>query len=306
MKKLLSVIPLVILLCFTFSCQQQGEKVAEEPAVDVEATITVDNAVSPDGVSIAYEVRGEGEPAIIFIHGWCCDRSYWNEQLPHFAQKYKVVAIELAGHGESGLDRNEWTMGAFGEDVVAVVNKLNLDQVVLAGHSMGGFVILEAARRIPQLVIGLVGVDTLQNFEDKLTQEQIDEMLTPLRSNFVEFSRNFVTSMFTPTSDSALVEKIANDMSSAPQVVGIGALEGYIDFQNNEIIRVLQEVQAPIVCINSDKYPTNVETNQRYAPSFQAKIMSGVGHFNMIEDPETFNRLLEETVQEFVQKAESK
>jgi len=306
MKKLLSVIPLVILLCFTFSCQQQGEKVAEEPAVDVEATITVDNAVSPDGVSIAYEVRGEGEPAIIFIHGWCCDRSYWNEQLPHFAQKYKVVAIELAGHGESGLDRNEWTMGAFGEDVVAVVNKLNLDQVVLAGHSMGGFVILEAARRIPQLVIGLVGVDTLQNFEDKLTQEQIDEMLTPLRSNFVEFSRNFVTSMFTPTSDSALVEKIANDMSSAPQVVGIGALEGYIDFQNNEIIRVLQEVQAPIVCINSDKYPTNVETNQRYAPSFQAKIMSGVGHFNMIEDPETFNRVLEETVQEFVQKAESK
>ena len=306
MKKLLSVIPLVILLCFTFSCQQQGEKVAEEPAVDVEATITVDNAVSPDGVSIAYEVRGEGEPAIIFIHGWCCDRSYWNEQLPHFAQKYKVVAIELAGHGESGLDRNEWTMGAFGEDVVAVVNKLNLDQVVLAGHSMGGFVILEAARRIPQLVIGLVGVDTLQNFEDKLTQEQIDEMLTPLRSNFVEFSRNFVTSMFTPTSDSALVEKIANDMSSAPQVVGIGALEGYIDFQNNEIIRVLQEVQAPIVCINSDKYPTNVETNQRYAPSFQAKIMSGVGHFNMIEDPETFNRLLEESVQEFMHMAKSK
>jgi len=73
-----------------------------------------------------------------------------------------------------------------------------------------------------------------------------------------------------------------------------------------EKMRVLQEVQAPITCIPSDKYPTNVETNQRYAPSFQAKIMSGVGHFNMIEDPETFNRLLEETVQEFVLMAKSK
>jgi pimeloyl-ACP methyl ester carboxylesterase len=112
--------------------------------------------------------------------------------------------------------------------------------------------------------------------------------------------------MFTPNSDSALVKKIVADMSSAPQEVGLGALEGYIDFQNNEIIRVLQEVKAPITCINSDKYPTNVETNQRYAPSFKAMIMSGVGHFNMIEDPETFNRLFEETVKEFVQKAESK
>jgi len=95
-------------------------------------------------------------------------------------------------------------------------------------------------------------------------------------------------------------------MSSAPQDVGSGALEGYVDFQNNEIIRVLQEVQAPITCINSDQYPTNVEANQHYAPSFKALIMSGAGHFNMIEDPETFNRLLEETVQEFVQMAISR
>jgi len=65
-------------------------------------------------------------------------------------------------------------------------------------------------------------------------------------------------------------------------------------------------VQAPITCINSDKYPTNVEANQRYAPSFKAKIMSGVGHFNMMEDSETFNRLLEETIKEFVQMAEQK
>ncbi len=304
MKKLLLILPLVFLLCFSFSCQKQAEEVAAEK--EAEPTIIVNNAISADGISIAYEVRGEGEPALVFVHGWCCDRSYWDAQLPHFAEKYKVIAIDLAGHGESGLDRKEWTMGAFGEDVVAVVNKLNLDQVVLIGHSMGGFVILEAARRMPQLVIGLVGVDTLNNFEYKFTQEQIDEMLTPLRSNFVEATRNFVRTMFTPTSDSALVEKIVVDMSSAPHDVGIGALEGYVDFQKNEIKQVLQEVNAPITCINSDMNPTNVETNQNYASSFKAVIMSGVGHFNMMEDPETFNRLLEETVQEFVQKAELK
>lgn len=275
-------------------------KQEEEPA------IIVDSAISADGNAIHYQVQGQGKPALIFIHGWCCDRSYWDAQLPYFAQKYKVVAIDLAGHGESGLDRKEWTMGAFGEDVVAVVNKLDLDQVVLIGHSMGGFVILEAARRIPERVIGLVGADTLQNFEGKLTQEQMDEWFTPLRANFVEGANNFVRTMFTPEANSALVEKIATDMSSAPPTVGLGALEGYVHFQNNEIIQVLQEVQAPITCINAELWATDVEVNQSYAPSFKAVIMSGVGHFNMIEDPETFNCLLEETVQEFVQMAKSK
>ncbi len=282
-------------------CGKKGEEPVNVAEKESEPTITVDNAISTDGVSIAYEVRGEGEPALVFVHGWCCDRGYWSEQLPHFAEKYKVVAIDLAGHGESELDRKEWTMGAFGEDVVAVLNKLHLEQVVLIGHSMGGFVILEAARQMPQLVIGLVGVDTLNDFGEKLTQEQIEDWLTPVRSNFVEATRNNVRTMFTPNSDSTLVEKIVADMSSAPQEVGLGALEGYIDFQNNEIIRVLQEVIAPITCINSDLYPTNVETNQHHSPAFKAKIMSGVGHFNMMEDPETFNRLLEETILEFVQ-----
>ena len=302
MKKLFMIIPLVILLCFTFGCQQ-GEEVAAEK--EVEPTITVDNAISADGISIAYEVRGEGEPALVFVHGWCCDRSYWNKQLPHFAEKYKVVSIDLAGHGESGLDRKEWTMGAFGEDVVAVINKLDLDQAVLIGHSMGGPVILEAARLMPKRVIGLVGVDTLQDFEFKYTQEQIDNWFTPLRADFVEDTRDFVRTMFTPNSDPALVEKIATDMSSSPPMVGLGALEGYFDFQNNEIIQVLKEVHAPITCINSDMDPTNVETNQHHSPSFKARIMSGVGHFNMMEDPETFNRLLEETIQEFVHMAKS-
>jgi len=112
--------------------------------------------------------------------------------------------------------------------------------------------------------------------------------------------------MFTPNSDPALVEKIATDMSSAPQEVGLGALEALVNFQNNEIIQVLREVKIPIACVNSDMEPTNVETNQRYAPSFQVNIMFGVGHFNMLEDPETFNRLVEETIQEFVQMAKSK
>ena len=63
-----------------------------------------------------------------------------------------MLAIDLAGHGDSGLNRKEWTIEAFDEDVVAVVSKFNLAQVVLIGHSWGGGVIIEASRRMPNNV----------------------------------------------------------------------------------------------------------------------------------------------------------
>ena len=115
---------------------------------------------SADGVPIHYDVQGNGPPALLFVHGWCCDHHVWDGQVDHFAPHYTVVRPDLAGHGASGRDRAHWTMEAFGGDVAAVVEQLGLDQVVLIGHSMGGAVIVEAARRLPDAVIGLVGADT--------------------------------------------------------------------------------------------------------------------------------------------------
>ena len=89
---------------------------------------------SGDGVPLAFEVHGAGAPALVFVHGWSCDRSYWRGQLRPLAARYRTVAVDLAGHGESGLGRRAWTMAAFGEDVVAVVEQLGLVQLVLIGH----------------------------------------------------------------------------------------------------------------------------------------------------------------------------
>lgn len=255
------------------------------------------NVKSADRVSIAYRVVGSGKPALVFVHGWCCGQSYWDAQVPHFARQYKVVTIDLAGHGESGLERKTWTMSAFGEDVVAVVNELALDEVVLIGHSMGGPVIAEAARRMPERVIGLVGADTFINVEQMGTPEQIDEFLGSLRANFVEATREFVRSMFTPTSAPVLVERVVADMSAAPPEVGLGAAEG---MSKQDLARAFEEVQVPIRCINSGRITTDIEAARRHASSFEVVFMSGVGHFVMMEDPETFNRLLAEIVKEFV------
>jgi pimeloyl-ACP methyl ester carboxylesterase len=114
---------------------------------------------STDGVPISHKVAGDGPISLLFVHGWSCDQTYWREQLDHFAEDYRVVAVDLAGHGESGSDREMWSMSSLGGDVAAVIEDLGLHRAVLVGHSMGGPVIMEAAKLVPNQIIGLVAVD---------------------------------------------------------------------------------------------------------------------------------------------------
>src|SRR4051794_35770106 len=105
-------------------------------------------ATSEDGVQVSFESRGTAAPAVVFVHGWSCDRRYWQRQLDHFAERHQVVAVDLGGHGESGSGRTNWTMPSFAADVVSVVEDLALGPMVLVGHSMGGDVVVEAARHL--------------------------------------------------------------------------------------------------------------------------------------------------------------
>jgi pimeloyl-ACP methyl ester carboxylesterase len=89
-----------------------------------------------DGVPISYEVHGSGKPALVFVHGWSCDRSYWDAQRIPLSNHYQIVTVDLAGHGQSGMGREEWTIASYGEDVAAVVKELDLENAILIGHSM--------------------------------------------------------------------------------------------------------------------------------------------------------------------------
>src|SRR5215207_9678852 len=102
-----------------------------------------------DGVELAYEVHGVADPdalTLVFVHGWAGERAYWEHQVAFFSDRYRVVALDLAGHGESGLGRTDWDLPAFGDDVVAVVDAVGIQRAVLVGHSMGGDAVVFAAR----------------------------------------------------------------------------------------------------------------------------------------------------------------
>jgi len=254
-------------------------------------------ALAPDGVSLSYTVQGKGEPTLVFVHCWCCDKSYWDNQVPYFEKKHRVVTVDLGGHGESGPGRKEWTIESFGADVAAVVKALGPKRVILIGHSMGGEVNIEAARLLGGRVLGLVGVDTYRDFTEKIPAEQRDKYLASFAADFPRTTNMFVRSMFPAGADSALVSRIASDMASAPPEVGIAAMRSIMGYDH---AAALKELTLPIWSINTDRWPTNVEGNRKLARSFDVKYMQGRGHFVQLEDPAAFNALLEETIGEIV------
>ncbi len=250
---------------------------------------------SVSGVPVAYEVRGEGPIALVFVHGWSCDRSYWSAQLGPFSRQYKTVAIDLTGHGESGLGQPQnWTIGSFGADVAAVVEKLGLQRVVLIGHSMGGDVVTEAARRLPGRVEGLIWIDTYKQLGTYRTPEQVQATVAPFRESFTETTRTFVRGMFPPTANESLVERVAADMSSAPSAVSLASMESSFSY-DRLTPATLQRLKLPVIAINPDNGPTDRASMERYG--IEVIVMPGVGHFLMMEDPERFNPLLSSLIE---------
>ncbi len=283
MVRLISYIILVfvIALC-AYGC---------EPSV---RSLPFANTLSSDNVPIAYAAYGPAtDPAVVFVHGWCCDSRYWHNQIPYFSKKYRVITIDLAGHGNSGFGRKVYTTEAFGQDVAAVLRKLNVKKAILVGHSMGGEIILYAAKIAPERVIGLVAVDDLEDLGMVYPDDVKNKIYEPIAANFVPEVQKFVRTMFPANADKELVDAIALDMSSAPQEVALSSMKEYFKVSDPELIKGLA---VPLKSVNADLWPTNVDGNKKLVPSYEMVLMKGRGHFIMLEDPDEFNMLLERMI----------
>jgi len=112
---------------------------------------------SEDGTSIYYEMAGQGKP-LVFCYGLVCRREHWRHQLDYFVRDYRVIVFDYRGHQRSEIPANQknLTLDWCAKDVIALVNHLELDEVVVLGHSMGVPVAALAAGKVPELIKGLV------------------------------------------------------------------------------------------------------------------------------------------------------
>ena len=274
----------ISLILFIYGCTKEPDNVA----------------ISSDGVKISFDKQGDGEPTLIFVHGWGNNRSIWDAQISHFSEKYKVITVDLPGFGESGNNRQTWTMASFGEDVANVINKLDLDQVVLVGFSMGGPVIIETAKKAPEHIAGLVLVDVLQNIEMKYSPETISYMDSVYMDLVTSPTPEKLEGVFYKRNPDASFERILSMLKDAPRTGWKESLNEFFRWSNEDCMESLKNIQSRIISINSDQTPTNMEAFMKYVPSFKAKIIPDVGHVVFWDAPEKFNHLLKESIQEFI------
>jgi len=255
---------------------------------------TSGTATSPDAVRIHYETTGKGRPALVLVHCWTCDSSFWRDQVARLAKRHQVVTLDLAGHGRSGRTRQDHTMQAFGQDVKAVADKLKLDRMVLVGHSMGGAVILEAAKLLGDRVVGLVPIDTLLDVEQSSDPKETDAVMAKMQADYKGSTTAFIRQyLFAPTTPPAVADRVLAQTTAFPPEIAISALRNN---WNYDAAPAFGAVKAPIVAVNGDRFPTNFAANRRHAPQFDALIMKGVGHYPMLEDPVRFGELLDEAL----------
>ncbi|WP_163323726.1 alpha/beta fold hydrolase [Draconibacterium mangrovi] len=253
---------------------------------------------SKDGTQISYEVYGTGEPTLVFVHGWSCDARYWQKQVAEFSRNNRIILIDLAGHGHSGMTREKYTMKAFGEDVQAVVEATKSENVILIGHSSGGPVIADAARLMPHRVKGLIGIDTWENIEYPLSSEELNGMMAPFHENFQSGTRQFVQQMLLPAKDTLLNNWIIADMSAAPQRIALSSMEEVLmQSVTGEAAEIFEDIHLPVIVVKGDLWPVDYEANRRHMKSYEVIEIENADHFLMLNRPDEFNQALKQAIE---------
>jgi pimeloyl-ACP methyl ester carboxylesterase len=256
-----------------------------------------------DGLNIVCEVRGKGDTALVFLHGWCGDREYWKHQVEPFMADYRVVTLDQAGHGESGKDRKLWTVSSLAGDVEAVVKALGLKRVILVGHSMGGPVALMAAKRMPGTVVAVIGVDTLQDAELKRPEDAGKKFLEAFETDFKGTMQRGLASLLHEKTDPDLKKWLVTRAEAQDPTMALGLMRNMYTLDPKT---ALKEAKVPVRCINSSGgfvffTPTAIATNKKYA-DYDAVLIDEVGHYPMLEKPAEFNQKLRDVLKEFAAK----
>ena len=284
MKKQLPVLLIVFAL---LSCND---------AVDRKENVTT----KVNNTTIAYNQYGNGDTTLLFVHGWCINKEYWDEQVRYFSDKYRVVALDLPGFGKSDKNRSEWTFEEYAEDINEFIKDQQLKNVILIGHSMSGDILLLMDTKYPASVIGIVGIDNLKKPGVKFSDEENREiegffkMMDSSFSGTVDlYTRN---NLFPPSADTAIVNRVVNDFKMNDSAIAIKVLRSLMDISQKER-DMMQQLSHKLYLINSDGDFTHIDSLKKYCKaSADVVYVSGTGHYPMIEKPSEFNSAVEKVI----------
>lgn len=250
-----------------------------------------------DDLRIRYTDEGSGL-ALLFVHGFPLSRGAWQKQLDALRAPYRVIAPDLRGFGESEARPGTAAMADFAADLHSLLQQLRTGPVVMVGHSMGGYVALAFARQFPALLRGLVlvatkaGADTLEAAAgrrataEKVRTEGVQVVVDAMAANMLAAGRR----------DTAMAEQVRSLMASSSRDGVIAALLGMAERPDSTATLAGISVPTLIVAGADDGVipPAESEKLAQAIPGAQLSVIPQAGHLVAFEQPEAFNRVLQE------------
>ena len=246
--------------------------------------------VGLEGAKVHYTNYGGGEQAVLFVHGWACDESFWAAQAPALAGKCHVITIDLPGHGQSDKPQIQYTMDLYARAIDAVLNDAKVKSATLVGHSNGTPVIREFYRKFPGKTRALVIVEGgLRPLGDKAMMEKFAARLKA--PNYEENTGKLIDSMTSPIQDAALRDRIKTTMLRTPQYVAASEFDSTVD----DALWKPDKINVPVLMILAKQPAWSAEYEQfvrGIVPDLDYQVWEGVSHFLMQEKPDKFNAAL--------------
>jgi 3-oxoadipate enol-lactonase len=248
------------------------------------------------GVNLAVEVRGEG-PAVLFVHGYPLDRTIWQDQMDSL-EGYRRVAPDLRGMGQSDAPDLGYGMNIYAADLAALLDALGIDDVVLCGLSMGGYVAFEFLRHWRGRVRGLVLMDTRAGADTVEGRRARDAAAAMARDRgAAAIADTMLPNMLAPVTQRStdIVERVRAMMANTPVAGIVGALAAMRDREGSEpVLPTLAGLPTLVVVGEADTLtpPDEARVMAQAIPGAQLVLIPRAAHLPPVEQPAETTQLL--------------
>jgi pimeloyl-ACP methyl ester carboxylesterase len=244
-----------------------------------------------------YFYKKINKKTLIFLHGWCCNRSFWKNQINYFSNEYNIITIDMAGHGDSGFkSRTDWSIDTLASDVASVIQAERIEDVILIGHSMADNITLHLTKFKTFSITGIIGIDNFYQIAEPVSEELREEVIAYFDKDYLGGLKETVLGWFVdPKKEIDLVNQVYDQMKKVPEKVSRSVGIFTLDKLPYEFTK---SINFPIKVIACTKW-TDDRAEKLYNMFNYVEIIDMIpksGHFPMLDRTKEFNAILKETI----------